>query len=289
MKIIDKTSLQDEGGNISFIARIQGTLKYGFNWYPELQAQKVVIAQLERLLEKGFVLIRNFTLPDSQIVIPMILIGPGSISVILATPLKGHFEAVGSEWNRLINNGSPVPERRNLLDLVSKLTRAFQRYLEKHNIRVEVPIEGALIASDPGAQIDSLRPIVRVMRSDAIKSFAAALLQERPIMRPENVYALADKILDPKPQTEENANASLPEGTPASRAQAIFNASAQAPGNAIPNQLRESNPARPLPKPTAAPKKSKPLSRTQILLLIVMGVVECCIVAAGAYVIFFLS
>jgi hypothetical protein len=285
MRIIDKTPLQDEGGNVNFIARIQGTLKYGFNWYPELEAQKVVMGQLDKLIEKGFVLIRNFPLPDSPILIPMILIGQGSISVILATPVKGHFEAVGSEWNRLINNGSPVPERRNLLDLVAKLTRAFQRYLEKNNIHVDVPVEAVLIASDPGAQIDSLRPIARVLRSDAIKTFATSLLQERPIMRPENVYALADRIVNPKPPIDESADASLTDGTPASRAQAIFNASAQ--GNAVPNQLRESSPARPLPK--SAPKKSAKLNRTQILLLIVMGIIECCVVAAGAYVLFFLN
>lgn len=285
MRIIDKTPLQDASGNINFLARIQGTLKYGLNWYPELEAQKVVMGQLDKLLEKGFVLIRNFPLPDSPILIPMILIGQGSISVILATPVKGHFEAVGSEWNRLINNGSPAPERRNLIELVSKLTRAFQRYLEKNNIQVDVPIEAVLIASDPGAQIDSLRPIARVLRSDAIKAFAAALLQERPVMRPENVYALANKIINPKPKADENADASLINGTPASRAQAIFNASTQ--GNALPNSLRESNPARPLPK--SAPKKSSKLNRTQILLLIMMGIMECCVIAAGAYVLFFLN
>ncbi|HCK67300.1 MAG TPA: hypothetical protein DHW49_13645 [Anaerolineae bacterium] len=285
MRIIDKTPLQDASGNINFVARIQGTLKYGFNWYPELEAQKVVMGQLDKLLEKGFVLIRNFPLPDSPILIPMILIGQGSISVILATPVKGHFEAVGSEWNRLINNGSPAPERRNLLDLIAKLTRAFQRYLEKNNIHVDVPVEAVLIASDPGAQIDSLRPIARVLRSDAIKTFATTLLQERPVMRPENVYALADRIIDPKPIVDESANASLTDGTPASRAQAIFNASTQ--GDAVPNQLRESSPARPLPK--SAPKKSSKLNRTQIILLIVMGVMECCVIAAGAYVLFFLN
>jgi hypothetical protein len=285
MRIIDKTSLQDEGGNISFIARIQGTLKYGFSWYPELEAQKVVIAQLDRLLEKGFVLIRNFTLPDSQIVIPMILIGPGSISVILATPVKGHFEAVGSEWNRLINNGSPFPERRNLVDLVAKLARAFQVYLEKYKIQIDVPIDPILIASDPGAQIESLRPIARVLRSDGIKPFATTLLQERPIMRPESVYALAEKILNPKLQTDENANASASDLTPGSRAQAIFNASAQA--NDVPAQLRESSPARPLAKPTQ--RKSSGLSRTQIILLVIMGLIECCVIAAGAYVLFFLT
>ena len=285
MKIIDKTPLQDESGNINLFARIQGTLKYGFNWYPELEAQKVVIGQLDKLLEKGYVLIRNFPLPDSPILIPMILIGQGSISVILATPIKGHFEAIGSEWNRLINNGSPVPERRNLLDLIAKLTRAFQRYLEKNNIHVDVPIEPILIASNPGAQIDSLRPIARVLRSDAIKTFAGSLLQERPIMRPEHVYALADRIIDPKPLADESVNDSLADGTPASRAQAIFNASAQ--GDGIPAQLRESSPARPLPK--SAPKKSAKLNRIQWILVIAMGVIECCVIVAGVYVLFFLN
>ncbi|MBL8050141.1 MAG: hypothetical protein JNM46_02885 [Anaerolineales bacterium] len=281
MRIIDKTSLQDEAGNISMIARIQGTLKYGFNWYPELEAQKIVMGQLDRLLEKGFVLIRNFTLPDSQIVIPMILLGPGSISVILATPVKGHFEAVGSEWNKLINNGSPAPERRNLIDLIAKLTRAFQRYLEKHNIRTDVRIEPVLIASDPGAQIDSLRPVARVLRSDAIKQFATSLIQEAPVLRPESVYALADKILDPKPPVDESANASALDGTPGSRAQAIFNASKEV--NDVPQQLRESSPARPLRN--NAPKKSRGLNRIQIILLVGMFIIECCVIAVGAYII----
>ena len=65
MKIIDKTALQDENGNINIIARVQGTLKYGLSWYQELEAQKTVITQLDRMLEKGFVLIRNYTLPNS--------------------------------------------------------------------------------------------------------------------------------------------------------------------------------------------------------------------------------
>ncbi len=69
MKLIDKTPLQDDKGNISFVARVQGTLKYGLNWSAELEAQKTVIAQLDRQLEKGFILIRNFTLPNSEIVL----------------------------------------------------------------------------------------------------------------------------------------------------------------------------------------------------------------------------
>ena len=286
MKIIDKTSLQDEAGNINIFARIQGTLKYGFNWYPELQAQKIVISQLDRLLEKGFVLIRNFTLPDSQIVIPIILIGTGSISVILATPVKGHFEAVGSEWSQLINNGSPAPARRNLVELISKLARAFQKYLELYNMRLDVAVEPILIASDPGAQIDSLRPLVRVLRSDAIKQFASSLLQERPVLRAEAIYDIAERIINPKPPQQEQANASDADGKPVSRAQAIFNASQQAQGN-VPQQLRESSPARPLPMQTQ--KKSRGLNRTQTILLVVMFIIECCVIAAGAGILYYFS
>src|SRR6266540_4702813 len=118
MKIIDKTPFQTEEGEIDFYGRVQGTLKYGFNWYGEIQAQQAVIAQLERLLEKGFVLIRNFTLPNSEIVIPIILIGAGGIWVIYVTKEKGHFEARGDQWNTVDNNGKALPASINFIGRV---------------------------------------------------------------------------------------------------------------------------------------------------------------------------
>ena len=175
MKIIDKTPLQDADGNISFPARVQGTLKYGFNWYAELEAQKVVIAQLDRSLEKGFVLIRNFTLPNIEVVIPLILIGPGGISVIYATPVKGFFEAKGDQWST-VTNGRPQPAASNLLDVVTKRARALQRYLQEQKINLPNPVEPVLITTNPGAHIDSMRPAVRVVMSDGIKQFANTVL-----------------------------------------------------------------------------------------------------------------
>lgn len=302
MKIIDTTPFQDANGNINIIARVQGTLKYGLNWYPELEAQKKVIPQLDRLLDKGYVLIRNFMLPNSEIIVPMVLITASSVSVILVTPVKGHFEARGTEWNNLINNGTPVPARRNLIDLITKLTRAFQKYLERQHIHLSVPIEPVLIASDPGAQIDSLRPSIRVVRSDAIKQFATSIMQARPVLRTESIYALGDRIVTPKSQEELQAEAPPQADRPVSRAQAIFNASDGDEFN--PNELgfefnegeeaqqqpptREPNPARPRP---AAPKAKRPMgmTRNQLILLVGMFIVECCVVFAGAAILFFFN
>lgn len=304
MKIIDKTPYQDESGNINPIARIQGTLKYGFNWYPELEAQKKVIPQLDRLLDKSCVLIRNFTLPNSDIVIPMILIAPSTVSVMLATPIKGHFEAKGTEWNTINNNGESVPARRNLIDLVIKLTRAFQKYLERQQIQLSVPVEAVVIASDPGAQIEALRPIVRVVRSDAIKQFASSVMQARPVLRTDSIFSLGDRIVEPKSIAEVQEEGPFQTDRPVSRAQAIFNATEsqdtfnpnefgfafqEETGEEVPPEARrETSPARPLPKAPPATKGRK-MTNSQIALLVIMFMIECCVIAAGAGFLFFFN
>ena len=93
MKLIDQTPLQNENGEIGIIERVQGTLKHGFSWYPEMQAQKSVLALLRPKLGKGFTVIRNHTLGASGIVIPLALLGPAGIFAAYATHLHGTYQA----------------------------------------------------------------------------------------------------------------------------------------------------------------------------------------------------
>ncbi|MCB0101898.1 MAG: hypothetical protein H6635_15720 [Anaerolineales bacterium] len=274
MRVIDKTPLQDAKGNISFISRIQGTLKYGLNWYAEYQSQKVVLNLMDRFVDKGFIAIRNFKLPDSDIIIPIIVIGPGSLTIILSTPINGQFEANGTAWN-IIGNNASTPAKRNLINILSLLTRAFQRYLKIHNINVPVQVEPVLIATDPGANIETNRPAVRVVRSDAIKQFISTLNQARPLLRVDQVNAIADLILEPNPTTNQTPpEPKIPVTPPVSRAQAIFNAAeTPAPGQA----------QRPRPAARPAKKKQPALKPAQIALLVVMGIIACCIVIAAVY------
>jgi hypothetical protein len=288
MKIIDKTPLQDANGKINFFARIQGTLKYGLNWYAELEAQKVVIAQLDRLLEKGFVLIRNFTLPNSEIVIPIILIGSGGIWVIYVTQVKGRYEALGDQWNTVNNDGRSLPASINLISRVSKLSIVFQKYLKIQKVDMPNPMEAVLITADPGAHVTSTRPAARVVMSDAIKPFASSLLQARPVWRTDFVHVIAERILDPRPPEELKPVISSPAGqqavSPAVGEQensfnasefgfAFDEASAQSPeGN-----LGESSPPSPHSKPVQTKKRFLGLGDTQIILLAGMFIVECCV------------
>jgi hypothetical protein len=289
MKIIDKTSLQDANGNIGIVARTQGTLKYGLSWFAELEAQKLVIAQLERLLEKGFVLIRNFTLPNSEIIIPIILIGQGGVWVIYVTHVKGNFEAKGDQWNTVNNDGKSLPATINYVGRVAQLANVFQKYLKIQKVEMPTPVEAVLIAADPGAQVDSLRPVVRVVRSDAIKQFASSLLQARPIWRVDFIHEVAERLLDPRPPEEltpvappqqPSARAGIPEPTNSFNPNDLGFAFDEGGAEPAAQNLNEANLARPQAqvKPAPAKKKFLGLGDTQIILLIGMFIIECCVV-----------
>ncbi len=308
MKVVDKTPLQNEKGEIGFLERVQGTLKYGFSWYSDLEAQKGIIAQLDRALEKGFVLIRNLTLPGSEIIEPLILIGPPGVYVLHVTQLSGFYEAKGDQWNT-VNNGRSQPAPINLIGRVARLARALQVYLQRQGVELPAPVEPVLIAANPGMHIDSLRPAARVVMSDAVKQFAASLLQARPLLRPEFVYDLSDRIVEPRAKSAQQPAPVPPAppadsagaGSPASRAQAIFQASEEAgqfnpsdlsfafdetasqPAPGVPEHLREVSPSQPL---SAKGPARGGLSTAQIAVLGGMVLVECCVLAGFAYLIF---
>ncbi len=283
MRIIDKTPFQNAQGEVEIIGRIQGTLKYGFGWYPDLQAQNAVIAQLERLLEKGFVLIHNFNLPGSEVIVPLILLGPNGVSAIYVTNLKGFYEAKGDQWNR-VDQGRSLAASINLLNRVVRLALATQKYIEHQKLNIPGKVEAVLIAANPGLNIETMRPIAKVVKSDAIKTFAGTLIQTRPVLRNEQVYALAEKMVappadnvppQPAPKPGTASPASSKPQQPASRAKAIFNAPQSTPAvdsselafafdekenplapQDMPPGLTESNTLRELSQaPVIAPKK----------------------------------
>jgi hypothetical protein len=308
MKVIDKTPLQNEKGVIGPLERLQGTLKYGFSWYPELEAQKVVITQLDRALEKGFTLIRNLTLPGSEIIEPLILMGPPGVYVVYVTHLTGFYEAKGDQWNT-VNNGRSTPASINLMGRAARLARVLQVYLDRQGISLPAPVEPVLMASSPAMHIESMRPAVRVVMSDAVKQFAASLLQARPVLRSEFIYDLAERIITPRPRTQAQA-AAAPSSAPQaenqspSRAQAIFRASEEAkpfnpsdlsfafddtgakPEQDVPQNLREISPAKPLqsaPKP--APDRMLGMTVPQLAFLAAILICWLCGLAGFGYLI----
>jgi hypothetical protein len=217
MKIIDKTPLLDEKGNLGFTQRVQGMLQFGFNWPRELEAQSAIIKFFDRQLEKGYTLIRNMTLGQSGIMIPMILLGPSGIYVIEVTHLRGRYEARAEAWN-VESGDSYKPAPVNLIHRTQRMANALQKFIERQGVRIPVTIEPVIIAGNPGLHIESVRPAIKVMMIDGIKAFVNGLINASPILNSMQVNEFADRIINPRPKLDLSAPPPEPESEPEPRA-----------------------------------------------------------------------
>jgi hypothetical protein len=309
MKIIDKTPLLNEKGELGIVQRVQGILKYGFNWPSELDAQKAIITFFDRQLEKGYTLIRNMTLGASGIVVPIILLGPAGIYVIHVTYLRGRYEARGNAWNEEAGD-SYKPAEVNLIQHTARMANAVKKFIERQGVKLPVPIEPVLISGNPGLHIEAVKPAIRVLMIDGIKSFVTGLSTATPVLRPEAVHEFTERIVNPRPP-KKNATPGMPaiseEKTQppqnVSRARAIFDAAEEAkpfdPADfdfammeeeaaveAMSPSLEESSPATPLPRPTSQAKRTLGMTRSQLIIIAALAIALLCILAIFAYVFF---
>ena len=202
MKLIDHTPYLNEMGEVSFTNQIMAALKYGYSWYPEIKAQKIVIDIMSRTLNKGYTLLRNITLPGSQANIPLILIGPAGVFVFFVTHLKGNYQAKGENWGAIEGNKVQTTGF-NPLVLASKMAKSIQRYLEKQGIELS-SVDGVLIAADPGMHIESVRPVARVVLSDAIEHLAVTINNSSTNLDSLMAQTIIRQLTEPKinqPQT----------------------------------------------------------------------------------------
>jgi len=311
MKIIDKTPLLNEKGELGMVQRVQGMLKFGFNWPTELEAQKAIITFFDRQLEKGYTLIRNMTLGASGIVVPIILLGPTGIHVIHVTYLRGRYEARGSAWNEESGDGYK-PAEVNLIQQTSRMANAVKVFIERQGVKLPVPIEPVLIAANPGLHIEFVNPAIKVMMIDGIKSFVAGLSTGAHVLRAEAVHEYTERIINPRPAKKNVVSGSMP-GISAtteekiqppqnvSRARAIFTAAEEAkPFNpadfdfamvdeetameALTPSLEESNPATPLPRPASPAKRVLGMTPLQLMIVAALVIALLCILAVFAYI-----
>jgi hypothetical protein len=312
MKIIDKTPLVNEKGELTGMQRFQGMFKYGFNWPTELEAQKAIITFFDRQLEKGYTLVRNMTLGASGITVPMILLGPTGIYVIHVTYLRGRYEAKGRAWNEESGNGFK-PASVNLIQQTSRMAAAVKAFIERQGIRLPISIEPVLIAANPGLHIESSKPAVRVLMIDGIKSFVTGLASAPRALSAEAVHEFAERITNPRVPKKEGApgpaalpraaweeeKTQPPQSQQVSRARAIFDASEEAkPFNPADfdfamvdeepvDELTASQPDSPsagaLPQPGSPRTRVLGMTPGQWIVIAVLGIALIAIVAVFAF------
>jgi hypothetical protein len=212
MKIIDKTPYIKEDGSVNILDRIQATLKYGLPWYDRIQAQAKIIPVLEKHLRGNFILMRNATLGGTDVELPLILVGPAGIFLINVITEKGVFRAKDDEWGK-ISGSQFVPAKINQVVRTSRMGQVLQVFLERAGLK-ELKVESILLSADPGTHVESVRPIVRVVMSDALDRLAASIAQARDNLSPEASAMIAQVILTGKAPRQAADAAPEPEAQP---------------------------------------------------------------------------
>jgi hypothetical protein len=182
-----------------------------------------------------------------------------------------------------------------------------QAFIERQGVKLPKPVEPVILAANPGFQIESMQPIVRVVMVDALERWGASLETAAPVFTLETAHELADRIVNPRPvKKEEKPEAALTsakseEQQELSRAGAIFHAADEAKpfdptglgfafeegeGPEVPPELVESSPAIPLPSKGDEKKRVLGMTMPQLALLGGMILVEICVLIGFAIVIF---
>ncbi|GAB4579166.1 MAG: hypothetical protein Fur0022_19040 [Anaerolineales bacterium] len=195
LNIINYTPLVEHDGSVSPLNKIIGNLRFGGGWFKELQAQDTVISILKKLLTDRFTLVRNFTLPDEEIPIPMLLISGSGVWLIAVTDLSGIFKAEGKEMYEMDTKSHEfVPHTPNLLMRTILMSRAFEEFLQKHKIPLP-PIEPVLIFTNPGVDVRTGGEVgIRVLLIDALNRFVSNLAVTPVRMEPGTTKKIVELI-----------------------------------------------------------------------------------------------
>lgn len=194
MKIIDLTPFKGPGGQISAMDRVRAMARYGSSWYSDIQAQDATAALLGRQLDRTYTLLVNPLLPGADVFLPLVLVGPAGVYLINITNERGVFRARDEEWGTLTGEHF-TPAKVNLLTRTSRLAQALQKFLEGQGIPQAV--EPVLLAMNPGMHIDSVRPQIRVVMSDAVERFALGVTQAPRPLTLETAAAIVERIQKP--------------------------------------------------------------------------------------------
>jgi hypothetical protein len=207
MKIIDDTPyFNHETGEISIIDRGRAMMQYGAHWLKEVEGQQQVIAVLDKVLDKSFTLLHNVVPAGLDARFPLILIGPPGVYVMYVTPLIGMFRAKGDQWGTITGSNFKL-EKPNLLTRTERMARAISVFLQRQGYTTLINVDPILLCSDPSFNVDSIRPIIRVVMRDALERFAISLAQARVGLNQESINDIVQRILNPPklaaPQPEE--------------------------------------------------------------------------------------
>jgi hypothetical protein len=171
----------------------------GISLEGESSAVETVTRQFGRQLDNRFSMLKNVSLPGAAKPVPLILVGPPGVYVINPRGEPGVFRAREDSWVEMDRRSQKyVVGRENLLEKTQDYAHLVENFLREKGFSV-TSVQPLLILSNPGAHIESSRPIVRILLIDALDRYVADLAQNQQVISIEENMALVESLSAPPP------------------------------------------------------------------------------------------
>ncbi|HID63544.1 MAG TPA: NERD domain-containing protein [Anaerolineae bacterium] len=163
---------------IGFLLASVGT--YNMNrWVKEPRADQVLTKALKGFDNKHF--LYHYTLPATHV-----LLAPSGIFVFTVKDHHGEIRCEGEKWHHKFNWGRLLllfgqESLGNPTGEVRREIGKLRRFLDERLPEADVPIEGLIVFTNPGARLELIDPAVPVVSSNKLKAFLRKLKRKKRI------------------------------------------------------------------------------------------------------------
>jgi len=190
MKLIEPAErpVQKEGFQKA-LGQLQKALPFG---KADVHADDEIITRFMRGLNNRYVMVRDLPVEDSDEKFPLILLGPTGLILINVSSAQGFFKARDDTWWELSKATQGYnPGKPNLIKQSLEYAEKLDQLLNKHE-KSHPEIVPVLLFANPGVNIESTNPAIRIVLMDGMDSLIGAIQNSDEVLGPSEINYLAD-------------------------------------------------------------------------------------------------
>jgi hypothetical protein len=192
MKLIEPTQKHVKKNSIQNINdQIKQLLPFGKT---DEHAEDAIVAHFLKGLDNSYIMLHNLQLESLGSPFPPILVGPTGLFVFNINHERGFFKAKEDSWLKMDKTNHQFSTARpNLIKQSQEYAKKLATILDVRG-KSHPDITPVLILANPGANIETVKPAIRIVLMDGVDNLIATLLKSDDVLSTNEINYLSDSI-----------------------------------------------------------------------------------------------
>jgi len=192
MKLIEPKQKPTQKGSLGkSVDRVKQLLEIG---QTNDLAEDAIVARFMRGLDNRFTMLHFLQLESKGEIFPAILVGPAGLFVLNISHAKGFFRAKDETWSEMNKSNQRYGTARPNLIKQSKVYAQKLAQILEANGKSHPEIVPILIFANPGVNVETSNPAIRVVLMDGVDSLIDSLFNSPDVLQDTEISYLADSL-----------------------------------------------------------------------------------------------